>query len=88
MDFDFSFGCSIYTTPDCSGGGGALLSIDDLPQTTGWTSPTTASGTLPAYAQSANCQIQELNAFEAAPASVIFDNLVFTADYIFTDGFE
>ena len=87
MDFDFSFGCTIYVTPDCSGGG-AMLSIGDLPQMTAWTSPATASGTLPANAQSANCQIQELNAFEAAPASVIFDNLVFTADYIFTDGFE
>jgi len=74
-DYGFSFTCSIYPTPDCSGGSTATLG-GVLPQSTSWLAAAT-DGTTPNDAASAKCSVEEQNPFIAAKASVLFDNLAF-----------
>jgi len=85
--FDFQFGCSFTTDGNCSGTGlsgtGPTLSYSSS-----WSTLQSASGTVPNGAKSAKCYIYLQNVYNAAIASVRFDNLLFTADYIFHNAFE
>lgn len=85
--FAFQYSCLIYSSSDCSGASSG--SLDPTTSTdSGWTTMTTANGTLPADSASAQCTIYIQNVFNSAPAAIAADDLFFVADYIFHSGFD
>jgi len=85
--FAMHLSCGVYAERGCSGSP-TWLSAPVMSMESGWTAPVIQQGTLPGDAVSASCQVQAIADGESASGSGHIDNLFFTTDVIFANGYE
>jgi len=85
--FAMHLACGVYAEAGCSGAP-TWLPAPVMPMESGWTAPATQQGYLPGNAASVSCQLLVVADGENAAGAGRFDNLFFTTDVIYANGYE
>lgn len=85
--FAMHFTCGVYAQAACAGSP-QWLPEPVLAMASTWSAPNVVDGVLPSDAVSAACQVQAIADGENGSGTGHFDNLFFTTDSIFANGYE